>query len=232
MNYFKQIKAFYDLQLTNRLSSGQTALWYALMYLNNSCAWKEKFTATNQMLESLTGLSRQGISKARNVLRQKGYVSFIARERQATIYTLKDLSALDSLPDSLPDEVLSLPDGCPDGCPDGLPDSLPDSLPDGCTLNNKDNTKTRLDKKEIHKEKFQKPTLNEVEDYCADRKNGISASAFIDHYESNGWKVGRSPMKDWRAAVRQWERRREEWGKPMTHEEDGFYENLPGIERY
>lgn len=55
--------------------------------------------------------------------------------------------------------------------------------------------------------RFSKPTLEEVSAYCAERSNGINAQSFIDYYESNGWKVGRSAMKDWRAAVRNWERR-------------------------
>ena len=53
---------------------------------------------------------------------------------------------------------------------------------------------------------FKKPTVEEVAAYCQERKNGVNAQAFIDHYESNGWKVGRNPMKDWKATVRTWER--------------------------
>lgn len=55
--------------------------------------------------------------------------------------------------------------------------------------------------------KFIKPTLQEVQDYCKERNNSIDVQHFIDHYESNGWKVGKTPMKDWKAAVRTWERR-------------------------
>ena len=51
---------------------------------------------------------------------------------------------------------------------------------------------------------FKKPSLEDVRTYCEERNNGIDANAFIDYYESNGWKVGRNPMKDWKAAVRGW----------------------------
>lgn len=54
--------------------------------------------------------------------------------------------------------------------------------------------------------KFTKPTLQEVQQYCASRRNNIDASKFIDHYDSVGWKIGKTPMKDWKAAVRMWER--------------------------
>lgn len=55
--------------------------------------------------------------------------------------------------------------------------------------------------------RFTAPTLGEVAEYCKERRNGIDAQHFLDYYTSNGWKVGRSPMKDWKAAVRNWERR-------------------------
>lgn len=54
--------------------------------------------------------------------------------------------------------------------------------------------------------RFTPPTLDEVRAYCEERKNDIDPEAFIDHYTGNGWKVGKNPMKDWKAAVRQWER--------------------------
>ena len=54
--------------------------------------------------------------------------------------------------------------------------------------------------------KFVKPELKEVEEYCKERQNGIDPQHFLDYYNSNGWKVGKNPMKDWRAAIRTWER--------------------------
>ena len=53
---------------------------------------------------------------------------------------------------------------------------------------------------------FVRPTIEEVTAYCQQRKNRIDPQQFIDHYESNGWRVGKNPMKDWRAAVRTWEK--------------------------
>ncbi len=55
-------------------------------------------------------------------------------------------------------------------------------------------------------ERFHPPTLKEVTDYCLERKNNINPEKFIDYYTANGWMVGRGRMKDWRAAVRNWER--------------------------
>lgn len=56
--------------------------------------------------------------------------------------------------------------------------------------------------------RFIAPTLEEVEDYCrVERRNHVSPERFINYYESVGWTVGKGkPMKDWKAAVRTWER--------------------------
>ena len=67
-----------------------------------------------------------------------------------------------------------------------------------------------LEKEELAKVKkasrFVPPTLEEVKAYCAERKNSVDAERFVNYYDSNGWKVGKNPMKDWKAAVRTWER--------------------------
>lgn len=55
--------------------------------------------------------------------------------------------------------------------------------------------------------RFVKPTVDEIRAYCTERRNNVDAEYFYDYYESNGWKVGgRGAMKDWRAAVRTWEK--------------------------
>lgn len=55
--------------------------------------------------------------------------------------------------------------------------------------------------------RFSRPSVDEVRAYCSERGNAVNAESFVDFYESKGWKVGNSPMKDWRAAVRTWEKR-------------------------
>lgn len=55
---------------------------------------------------------------------------------------------------------------------------------------------------------FTPPTVEEVKAYCDERKNGIDPQCFIDFYSAKGWMIGSNRMKDWRAAVRNWETRR------------------------
>ena len=54
------------------------------------------------------------------------------------------------------------------------------------------------------RQKFEKPTKQQVDDYCRELKVTFDADKFIDYYESKGWYVGKSPMKDWKATVRNW----------------------------
>lgn len=62
--------------------------------------------------------------------------------------------------------------------------------------------------KEIKNKKniYIRPSLDEVKAYCLERGNIVDAQRWFDYYTANGWKVGKNPMKDWKACVRTWER--------------------------
>lgn len=92
MNYLAEIKAFYDLVQVKQLSTGQIALWHALMAINNKCAWIEWFTVPNIMLELNTGMSRSGVLKARNSLKQYGLIEFKANGTKATNYKMSTIA--------------------------------------------------------------------------------------------------------------------------------------------
>lgn len=66
--------------------------------------------------------------------------------------------------------------------------------------------------------RFVPPTPQEVTAYCQQRQNGIDGSEFCDFYASKGWMIGKSKMKDWRAAVRTWEKSRQK--QPAAPQED------------
>lgn len=75
-------------------------------------------------------------------------------------------------------------------------------------VNDNVNENVNVKEKEIkRKSAFAPPTIDDVRSYCFERGNAVDPQRFIDYYESNGWKVGRNPMKDWKAAVRTWEQR-------------------------
>lgn len=70
------------------------------------------------------------------------------------------------------------------------------------------------------KARFLKPTLEEIREYCLSRNNYVDPERFFDYYEANGWKVGKNPMKDWRAAVRTWESREKSEAPKKTKKQE------------
>ena len=73
--------------------------------------------------------------------------------------------------------------------------------------------------------RFIKPSLEDVRAYCYERRNSVNPEAFLDFYESNGWKVGNNPMKDWKAAVRTWERREAKKPAATQQKKESYFEH-------
>lgn len=76
----------------------------------------------------------------------------------------------------------------------------------------KEEKKESIKKDAVERRAFVAPSLNELRAFIAEKglKN-VDAERFIDYYTANGWRAGKNPMKDWRAAVRNWDRRANEF---------------------
>ena len=102
----------------------------------------------------------------------------------------------------------------------------------GCPKNGHNNKDIDINNNSLYKEngnRFKKPSLEEIRDYCISRSNNVDPEQFFDFYESKGWVVGKSTMKDWRAAVRTWEKREKEVAprkRESTQKESVFSHNL------
>jgi hypothetical protein len=91
-------------------------------------------------------------------------------------------------------------------------------IPSGTPLVDQMDTEVRLGKDSIGKDRlgkdkekrFAPPSVEEVDAYIKEQGYTFDADAFVDFYASKGWKVGSQPMKDWKAACRTWQRRRDE----------------------
>lgn len=66
--------------------------------------------------------------------------------------------------------------------------------------------------------RFTPPTLDDVSAYVRERGSNVDPQRFLDFYASKGWMVGKNPMKDWKAAVRTWEKRNSEQNKPFVYD--------------
>lgn len=73
------------------------------------------------------------------------------------------------------------------------------------------------------RKRFVPPTPEQLSDYCIEAGISIDRDRFLDHYEAKGWRIGSSPMRDWRAAARNWARRDAQASAPKT-ETGGEYD--------
>ena len=78
------------------------------------------------------------------------------------------------------------------------------------------------DKKErSNRESFVKPTLDELRAYIFENGFSVDPERFLDYYDSNGWKVGKSRMKDWKKAVNNWQRNEKPKKDGMDYPKEG-----------
>ena len=83
-----------------------------------------------------------------------------------------------------------------------------DNVNDNVIFSNEDKAKSV--------KRFVAPTLAEIQEYCKEKGFNVDAASIYDHYTANGWVQGKNkPIKDWKAAVRQWARREGEFSKPQ-----------------
>lgn len=198
MNYLAEIKAFYDLVQVKQLSTGQIALWHALMAINNKCAWIEWFTVPNIMLELNTGMSRSGVLKARNSLKQYGLIDFKTNGTKATNYKIITIakSKQESNQDSTQESEQA-----------SKQDSTQESEQDSNTLNKLNETK--LKKENIKRKRYGENqnvlfTDEEYEKVKAYFPNDYEKriQALDDYIQSKGAKY-----KDFVATLKNWARK-------------------------
>ena len=79
------------------------------------------------------------------------------------------------------------------------------------------------------RQRFQPPSVDDVKLYADEKGFTINPEAFVDYYTANGWKVGKNPMKDWRAAVRTWVRKEKENGRTSNSNRDNYIPENPPI---
>lgn len=98
MNYLLELKNFYRNLTWQPLSTGQIALWHALMAINNQAGWAEWFRVHMSLLELYSGLSRSGITQARKELCERGLVQLRVDDKRTTWYSICTQSRPESVP--------------------------------------------------------------------------------------------------------------------------------------
>lgn len=89
----------------------------------------------------------------------------------------------------------------------------PQSQQDYKTKKTKTEEKEGTKKRVISASRFTPPTVEQVANYCTERQNTVDPERFVDFYTAKGWMIGKGPMKDWKAAVRTWEKQEQQGGR-------------------
>ena len=145
--------------------------------------------ASNKYFSEFFGITKGRCSQVINALEKKGLIS-IEFERDGKIIIARKIRVVNKL-----NRVYNKIDK-------GIKKTK-----GGCLENDKVNN-TILNNTVNNKNRFKKPKIEDIKDYCLERKNNIDPQRFYDYYESKGWIIGKSSkMKDWKAAIRTWENR-------------------------
>lgn len=223
MNGYSYSRAWFNFVFENpeKVSGNHTAMYLWYVELNNRFGWVEKFIAPSYQTMAATGIkSYNTYRKIFNDLTDWGWIIPISIGKNQNSSTIVALSKINKATNKALDKAV-----------DKAIDEALDKATDEALNNNIYNNKTykhkniQTNKQSIGADaqtqgdfsnvpsgskKFTKPTELEISDYVRDRtgcdqieSNRFSAK-FFNYYESNGWMVGRSKMKDWKAAVRTW----------------------------
>ena len=198
-NYYAIISA--EVRYDKNLTANAKLLYAeitALLNMNGECF------ATNKYFSNLYGKSIVTISKWIGELIANGYIS--------SSYTYKGGTK------EIDRRYISILKG---GIKENEKGGIKEKFKDNNTSININLTDS------YNKVRFKKPTINEIAEYCTERKNNIDAETFYDFYESKDWKIGKNKMKDWKACMRTWEKRQNKTNNNNTtshrHQAGGDY---------
>lgn len=176
---------------------GNALVIYAIIY-GFSQAENQVFNGSLQYLADWTNGSKQGVQKNLKTLLDKGLIKKNENVINGVKFVEYYATKLMGIQQSCMGYATELHGGIQQSCMGGMQLS--------CTNNiDIDNIEDNKEEK-IVKGKFIPPSLEQVKAYCLERKNSVDAERFIDYYASRGWMIGKNHMKDWKAAIRTWER--------------------------
>ena len=182
-NYYAIIPA--NVRYDERLRASEKLLYgeiTALTFKTGEC-W-----ASNNYFSQLYDTSPQAISKWILDLKKCGYVDveYIYKGKEIEKRIIKVSTNIDTYQQN-DDRGINI-------CLEGYQQNFKEN---NTSINN-----TSIN---IYSKKFKKPTIEEITEYCQERKNTINPDEFYNYYESVGWKVGNKPIKEWKACIRTWE---------------------------
>lgn len=159
--------------------------------------------ASNQYFAELYGVSKKSVSGWINSLVAKGYITSHVLYKEGT----KEIQNRHlSLNTPIEENVNTYGKKREYPIEENVNTPIEENVKENNTVPNT-TTNNTYEYREKRK-RFTPPSVEEVQAYCTERKNGIDPQSFVDYYSARDWYLGKNKMKDWKAAVRTWENRR------------------------
>lgn len=190
------------------------ALWVQLIMRAN---WKDSWfmgeriprgsLATSMAnLAEQTGMDERTVRRWLKKFEEDGQITRKATNR-FTIINITNYRAFQDIPEDRVPERLS----------EQMSEQVSNQMPERVSEQVSNNRTKKQSNKETKKQVFIRPSLDDVREYIAQNYLPVDPERFFDYYEANGWKIsGKSQMKDWKAAVRNWSHREQEKANEKT----------------
>lgn len=228
MSYIELINAFERWLENNYLPTQSQLLFYKFLVIFNRSAWAEWVSVDNLRLMSLTQISNEStLIRHRDNLVREGLIEYQKGKKgspnkykiNTSILKVKTQVETTVKMEVFPQVKTTV--------------EMTDINRQRERERIKKDISNEISQKSTRQKKFAPPTVEEVAAYCLERKNKVDAAYFVDHYTSNGWKVGKQNMKDWKAAVRTWEKNgyNQPSKKQDAVEQNGYSFDLEEYER-
>lgn len=191
MNYIELINNVWNMREQGIISAHEQDLYLYLLHRSNVLFWKNPFHQSTAVLCSVLSIDRNALTARRKRLKQLGLINYKqgkAKNRPPE-YTISRLSS-----NEVNDTIIE------------------SSAPEKGEKAQKTRKKTKEDET-----RFSPPSAGDVIKYCSERNNTVDAQRFVDFYTAKGWMLGKNKMKDWKAAVRTWEKGDKQAAHPATN---------------
>ena len=196
-NYYAILPS--SVRYDNRLKPNEKLLYSEITALSNKTGL---CYATNKYFADLYEVESETISRWIKHLKELQYIDVEIIYKEETKEIDKRVIKINGIP--IDKNINTYIPNNQEGYCENNQESIDKKVKDNNTSIN--NTSINI-KENIKRKVFKKPTLEELREYCISASLSVDYQYFYDYYESNGWKVGKNLMKDWKATLRNWNRR-------------------------
>jgi phage replication O-like protein O len=191
MEFFKVPNALMDDGLICGLTGVELKIY--LLIVRKTIGWhQEKEAISIKEFCEILKISNRHVIKGCNYLAEKGLIKAIKKDKKTTIFSI---SYYDQKSQDEPAKLMT------------KSHKILNKRSQDVSIYKDTNKDT------IQKERFKTPKIAEIEAYINEHNFNIDSLKFFDYYESIGWKIGKNPMKDWRATIRNWNRNNKKTNK-------------------